>query len=665
MLRTRHHLCVMLSLLLCLPLGAATLKLSGIPLDKREQLIAQLSPRLDFIKSRPPSPWRADDAAFFLKRLLIRSGHADAEVQWELPGGNVILLKANPGPRYKYGKISATTLGPLKQPELENYFLQPLVETEAVEAKNAPYIASYDDTGAANVANLLKSRGYWKASANIARKQIDRTSKRVHITLKMSTGKRHLLAMPTFAGASPEDTANYRPKIQPYVGKVADTETLSTVRRIVEDYYLEHGYEFARISVIPSHRNGFTHLTFKIDRGRLYRVDDVLVTGNDRTRAKRIRRYFDDLKDKPFNQKEANAALGKLLSTGAFKRATLVPTPDASGQLDLHVQVHEAKARSLRSYIGLGSYEGFILGSSYTNLNFTGRLLRLNIRGEYSGRGLLGETSLTEPHFAGEEIQLNMRAFLLQRMYEGYDKKEAGIEAALLWSPQNEYSTRIYAGASWVSASSTSLTNMELGPENYLHTRVGIQQTIDFRDSVTIPTKGFYTSALLEFGNVTGDAATSYLRGQIDCSYRLPIDKQQHLTARFSTGVIHPGESQDLPIDLRLFSGGSDSIRSFDTRELGPRSISNDPLGGQAYWNASLEYTRSINDPIKAVIFFDAGQVYQTFSDWGFNDPSYAAGIGLRIDLPIGPVRLEYGHNLNQRSGEPSGTLHFAIGTTF
>jgi outer membrane protein insertion porin family len=74
---------------------------------------------------------------------------------------------------------------------------------------------------------------------------------------------------------------------------------------------------------------------------------------------------------------------------------------------------------------------------------------------------------------------------------------------------------------------------------------------------------------------------------------------------------------------------------------------------------------REVSDPIKAVVFFDAGQVYSDFADYGFSDPSYAVGIGLRIDLPIGPVRLEYGHNLNRKDGEPSGMLHFAIGTTF
>ena len=69
-----HRLALMLSITLYMSASAAELRLSGIPLDKREKLVAQLSPRLDFIKQRAPSAWRADDAAFFLKRLLIPLG---------------------------------------------------------------------------------------------------------------------------------------------------------------------------------------------------------------------------------------------------------------------------------------------------------------------------------------------------------------------------------------------------------------------------------------------------------------------------------------------------------------------------------------------------------------------------------------------------------------
>ena len=169
----------------------------------------------------------------------------------------------------------------------------------------------------------------------------------------------------------------------------------------------------------------------------------------------------------------------------------------------------------------------------------------------------------------------------------------------------------------------------------------------------------------METGTVAGDSTTSYVLANLDTSYRIRHGERNHFVASFSTGAIKPGDSSDLPIDLRLFSGGADSVRSFDEREMGPRSLSNDAIGGEAYWNASLEYIRDIKDPIRGVVFFDMGQVYSDISSWGFNNPSYALGLGVRIDLPIGPIRLEYGHNLNRKDGEPAGTLHFAIGATF
>ncbi|NJR42966.1 MAG: BamA/TamA family outer membrane protein [Akkermansiaceae bacterium] len=49
----------------------------------------------------------------------------------------------------------------------------------------------------------------------------------------------------------------------------------------------------------------------------------------------------------------------------------------------------------------------------------------------------------------------------------------------------------------------------------------------------------------------------------------------------------------------------------------------------------------------------------------GSAEVELAAGMGLRLDLPIGPVRLEYGYNLTRNPGEPAGTIHFAIGAAF
>jgi outer membrane translocation and assembly module TamA len=68
---------------------------------------------------------------------------------------------------------------------------------------------------------------------------------------------------------------------------------------------------------------------------------------------------------------------------------------------------------------------------------------------------------------------------------------------------------------------------------------------------------------------------------------------------------------------------------------------------------------------MRAVAFVDAGTLSRTFSELGSAEVEVAAGLGVRLDLPIGPVRLEYGYNLTRDADEPTGALHFAIGVAF
>jgi outer membrane protein insertion porin family len=63
--------------------------------------------------------------------------------------------------------------------------------------------------------------------------------------------------------------------------------------------------------------------------------------------------------------------------------------------------------------------------------------------------------------------------------------------------------------------------------------------------------------------------------------------------------------------------------------------------------------------------FVDSGALTRDFRDIGSGELEIAGGLGLRLDLPIGPVRFEYGHNLTRGDDEAAGAFHFAIGTVF
>ena len=169
----------------------------------------------------------------------------------------------------------------------------------------------------------------------------------------------------------------------------------------------------------------------------------------------------------------------------------------------------------------------------------------------------------------------------------------------------------------------------------------------------------------MEIGAAAGDLSTTYAKAGLTGGWYHKINADYQLGLGGEWAIIVPsGDGEDLPIDLRLFNGGSRSVRSFPERELGP-AINGYPTGGETMWNASAELIRGFGGNLKAIAFLDAGSLSRHFDEPGSSELELAAGLGLRYDLPIGPIRLEYGYNLSQDPGEPVGTLHFAIGVAF
>ena len=651
-------------LTLCTLAFAAKVKIVGI--DQRELPIYedQLKPRLQYISSRPATPWRADDAAFYLKRLFLRRGYSQADIQWSIKG-NTIILNVNTGPRLFYGAVNSQTPTQLDNETLTNYFYQPIVEGELVGIKNAPYIKEYTQRGASNVENYLKSFGHWQAEVRVANEYVDTETGRIHVLLDIDQGDLHTLNRPTFTGISSATAEEISKEFSTLIGKPSTTQNIVKINDDVTHYFRRTGYHFADVTVTTEHRNNRTTLAFQIKQGKRYILRDVSATGHQDTQTRRILRFFKPMRNKVYNADAADKATNRLLNTGIFKKVVVTPKPHDDGFLDLDIELEEGKTVTTSAYIGTDSYEGLVLGVTYSDLNLNGKMWQFSSRAEYTGRGLLGEVGITEPFFAGEDISFNLRAFALQRSPDGYEKYELGSEASWTWQPSDNYSIRGYLGSSFVSTSSSYMTQEELGPNDYLNTRIGISQALDLRNDPILPNQGYNGQLLTEFGSIIGDATTSYFKIDLNNSYRKGLNEKTYLITRFDVGAIVPANSDKLPIDRRFFSGGTNSVRSFDERGLGPRSGSGDPLGGESYWIGRAELVREIKKPIHLALFYDLGQVYSDYEDLNFSNPSQAVGLSARIHLPIGPIRFEYGYNLNRKVKEPKGTFHFTIGASF
>ena len=88
-------------------------------------------------------------------------------------------------------------------------------------------------------------------------------------------------------------------------------------------------------------------------------------------------------------------------------------------------------------------------------------------------------------------------------------------------------------------------------------------------------------------------------------------------------------------------------------------------VGVRSHWLVNVELEQLITGRWTAVLFSDTLGTAADMDDWPGTEVLTTLGLGLRYQSPIGPLRLEYGRNLNPRDGDPPGTLHFSIGFPF
>jgi outer membrane protein assembly factor BamA len=306
--------------------------------------------------------------------------------------------------------------------------------------------------------------------------------------------------------------------------------------------------------------------------------------------------------------------------------------------------------------LGYGSIEGYTLGLRYFDRNLYGSLSNLSAVAEITSLGGLGAISLSNPFFLDQDLRLANRAFLINRNFDNYDKLEGGIGSELTWKWGDNYSSNVGLTVSQTSIN-TPIPKELAGPRNYIVSRLGLQQLFDRRNNPALPSDGWFARLSTSLGLSDGDNTIGFFEVESQFSYYQTLSENSSYALGLRGGFISPsGETQSLPIDLRKFLGGANTIRSFPELKMGS-SFNGNTLGGTEWWLANAEYRHNLAGPFEALIFVDAAGLD--------SEVELAVGLGVRINLPVGPIRLEYGRSLSQNSGEPGGAFHFAIGTTF
>lgn len=638
----------------------------GSESKSQSELLFLIGGRLTHVENHPASASRADDAAFLLTQIMRKDGYADVTVSSKVVSSGEILLTVDEGSRLTLGKVEVKGVTGVDAGRLERVYSNPASKDRPIGSGSAPFREGDVEIGLAMMKQDLNALGYWQAEVKIENRNTDDKGN-VNLVIDVDQGPLFKIGSPKTSGADSTAHATIRDKAEPFVGKDATTANISAMRKSVTETFTGSGYANAKLTMARTLEGGRFIPEFNLELGKRVRVREVNVAGLQKTNPDRIKRRLEKLEGEWYDEAAMNKRISELLGTGAFSAVTLDTDEVGEDQVDLTLNMREGRAKEVTLGAGFGSYEGIIFRAGYNDRNLWGQMLGFSSGFEFSSRGVLGETKIVNPWLFGSDYSMASRLYMLVYGHEGYTSFETGADVKFSRKFGDHFLSELVFGYSIVNITAEGLDKADLGETVYTHPRIAFTQTIDYRDNSVLPKSGWHLKMPLQIGSVVGDMSTSYVKGGISGGWYHPLGKIYQLGLGGSMNFIIPsGDSSELPIDLRLFNGGARSVRSFPERELGPLSADGHyPLGGQASWTVNAEVTRPVAGPMSAVVFLDAGTLATELSELISAEIEVALGLGIRLELPIGPVRLEYGYNLTRDRDEPTGAFHFAIGTAF
>lgn len=658
-----------LSLLIFLTVSIASaetrVRITGMRGKSESQLLGLIGGRLEHVRNKEASASRADDAAFLLRQVMLKDGYANVTITPKVIGRDEVLLVVNEGGRLSLGPVTVAGVPAAEAQKLARLYALPAEKDRPLALDRPPFREEDIEEGLSNIRQELNAEGFWGAEVAIVSRETDPATGEVRMGIRADPGPRYRLGAARIFSPDGRGVVRTKTTTDAFIGKRATTGNLNELRLAVEEAFTSRGYPDARISMDRILESGRFIPEIRIDLGKRVRLNQIHVTGLERTKPQPIFSRLKGLEGDWYNEAAMNERLRGFLATGAFSSARVETDEVGEKRIDVTLHFEEARAKEVTLAAGVDSYQGALARTTYADRNLLGRLLGFSTGFELSARGVLGETSLTDPWLFGTDVAGTARIYALIYGREGYDSFETGLDGKLTTRFGEHYSVECLLGYSLANLSADGLPDSELGETVYTHPRLRVTQTVDYRDSPVLPTRGWHVRFPLEVGAAVGDLSTSYASAGLVGGWYHRINADYQLGLGGEWGLLVPsGDGADLPIDLRLFNGGSRSVRSFPERELGP-SVEGYPTGGEAMWNANFELIRSLGRTLRAVAFLDAGALSRDFEDGSSGEIEMAVGLGLRLDLPIGPVRFEYGHNLTRDEGEPGGSFHFAIGLAF
>jgi outer membrane protein assembly complex protein YaeT len=540
-------------------------------------------------------------------------------------------------------------------------------------------------------------RGYPDARVTAFDVKLNDKQDAVDIAVTINEGQPVVVAAVDFEGFDgipPEHLATLKKQIPLMVGAPRDRQEVVAAHEMAVNELRDHGYPYARVTTDEDDGpdGKMATVTFTAATGPQAHFGQIEISGNQSVSDRVIRWQLTFHTGDLYRRSIVQDAQRRLYAMELFQFVNIesLNPEQQSPSVDSRVTVAESKHQRVNFGIGYGTEEKGRLDGEYHHLNFLGGARSAGVHARYSSLDRGVRFDFNQPYLFSPHFSLGAEGQQWYTYTPAYNSIVTGgrIIVTHRWSAQS----------SLALSAISERNNSVIAPE-YLHDptlyadliALGLDPTtgsqdgtlgafgVDLQhstaDNLLNARHGYQLALHAEKAGLLIPGDFNYTGVSVDGRHYLPISDRIVWANRVQTGNIHPrnDDPAEVPFAKKYFLGGAGSVRGWGRYEISPLSESGLPLGGNTLFAFSSEVRATLTGNIGGVLFLDGGNVWEQGWSIHFNDLRYAVGPGLRYQTPVGPIRFDFGYQLNPIpnlvvNGEPEQRhwrIHFSIGQAF
>jgi outer membrane protein assembly factor BamA len=358
----------------------------------------------------------------------------------------------------------------------------------------------------------------------------------------------------------------------------------------------------------------------------------------------------------------------RLAQLGIFDSVSLSYETIDEHTRDANYTVTDSKLTDINLLAGYGSYELLRGGFELERRDIFGLAHHARLKVVQSFKSSSGEFVYTIPEWIGRDVNAFVNGSALRRKEISFLREEYGGGAGV-HKYYREFATDLSVRYNYQVLNAAEVDGF-VATEGVQNPTVGAiiaELKHDRRDNPLYPHRGYKVFSSLESATTYLAGDVNYERAEVSTSWHQALGKGTwvHLGLTHGAAVALGSSSNNLPFTKRFFPGGDASIRGYQQDEASPKDASGKVVGAETFTLGSVEFEQALTPKWSLVVFSDSLGQARRIQHYPFDSGLYSVGAGLNWRTIIGPIRVEYGHNLNPRPGDPQGTLHFSLGFPF